>query len=131
MAYFDELLKLARERADWSVFVGPEHLTAKAVRRGGHGGVNGGANLLPGLFVELYEAARRGDAARVAVLQAQVEWLGQLYRIGQYSSAVIKGLKCALSLLGVCDDFMAEPFRRFREPERQQVRELLQKMKLL
>ena len=131
MAYFDELLKLAREREDWRVFVGPEHLTAEAVCRGGHGGVNGGANLLPRLFVELYEAARRGDVARVAGLQARVERLGQIYRVGQYASSVIKGLKCALSLLGICDDFMAEPFHRFREAERQQVRQLLAEMKLL
>jgi 4-hydroxy-tetrahydrodipicolinate synthase len=125
MAYFDELLKLAPQRADWRVFVGPEHLTAEAVRRGGHGGVNGGANLLPRLFVDLYEAATQHDAVRVTALQAQVERLGRLYRIGQYSSSVIKGLKCALSLCGICDDFMEEPFHRFREPERQQVRQLL------
>jgi len=131
MAYFEQLLKLARERADWSVFVGPEHLTAEAVARGGHGGVNGGANLLPRLFVELYEAARQRDAARVTALQALVERLGRLYRIGRYSSAIIKGLKCALSLLGICDDFMAEPFHRFREPERRQVRELLIELNLL
>jgi 4-hydroxy-tetrahydrodipicolinate synthase len=125
MAYFDALLNLAQNRADWSVFVGPEHLTAEAVRRGGHGGVNGGANLRPRLFVELFEAARQRGAARVAALQKQVERLGQLYRIGQHSSAVIKGLKCALALLGICDDFMAEPFHRFREAEREKVRQLL------
>jgi 4-hydroxy-tetrahydrodipicolinate synthase len=31
---------------------------------------------------------------------------------------VIKGIKCAVSCLGLADDFMAEPFHRFREPER-------------
>jgi len=34
----------------------------------------------------------------------------------------------ALALLGVCDDFMAEPFRRFREPERERVRQLLDEL---
>ena len=41
-----------------------------------------------------------------------------LYRIGKHSSSVIKGIKCALACLGICDDFMAEPFHRFRTIER-------------
>jgi len=41
-----------------------------------------------------------------------------LYHIGRHPSAFIKGVKCALSCLGVCDDFMAEPFHRFRASER-------------
>jgi Co/Zn/Cd efflux system component len=51
-----------------------------------------------------------------------MELASRLYTVGRHKSAIIKGLKCALSLLGVCDDFMAEPFQRFREPERGQVR---------
>jgi 4-hydroxy-tetrahydrodipicolinate synthase len=41
-----------------------------------------------------------------------------LYRIGRHPSAFIKGIKGALACLGVCDDFMAEPFHRFRAGER-------------
>jgi dihydrodipicolinate synthase/N-acetylneuraminate lyase len=130
LAYFDQLLSLARERPDWTVLIGPEHLLVDAVRRGGHGGVNGGANLHPRLFVTLYEAACRGDAPRVAELQTQVLQLDRLYRVGRHASAIIKGLKCALSLAGVCDDFMAEPFRRFGEPERSQIRALLAELEL-
>jgi 4-hydroxy-tetrahydrodipicolinate synthase len=48
-----------------------------------------------------------------------------LYRIGRHHSALIKGLKCALSLSGICDDFLAEPFQRFLDPERNRVREAL------
>ena len=128
LAYFERLLSVARERPDWSVLIGPEHLLSQAVSRGGHGGVNGGANLRPRLFVDLYEAARTRDALRVAALQAEVLKLGRIYEIGQHTSAVIKGLKCALSLLGICDDFMAEPFRRFRSSERERVRELLDEL---
>jgi hypothetical protein len=38
---------------------------------------------------------------------------------------VIKGIKCALACLGICDDFMAEPFHRFRAEERAQVQRCL------
>ncbi len=126
MTYFHRLAALLKHRPDWALLMGPEELLADAIFAGGHGGVNGGANLFPGLYVKLFEAARAGDLARVRTLHAQVMTVSErLYRVGRHSSALIKSLKCALSLLGVCDDFMAEPFQRFREPERQRVREIL------
>jgi 4-hydroxy-tetrahydrodipicolinate synthase len=48
-----------------------------------------------------------------------------IYRVGKHGSAIIKGLKCSLSILGVCDDFMAAPFHRFHEAERAVIRERL------
>ncbi|MEM7601647.1 MAG: hypothetical protein AAF357_09555, partial [Verrucomicrobiota bacterium] len=52
---------------------------------------------------------------------------GDLYSIGQYSSAIIKGLKCALSILGICDDYMASPFSRFHDAEQELIGAYLQK----
>lgn len=130
MGYFEQLLAIARGRPDWSVLIGPEHLLADAVARGGHGGVNGGANLHPRLFVKLYEAALRGDAAQVAVLREQVFHLSRIYQVGRHASAIIKGLKCALSLRGLCDDHLAEPFRRFESPEREKVRQIVEALDL-
>jgi len=131
LAYYDELIALKRERPDWSVLVGPEHLLAETVRRGGDGGVNGGANFHPRLFVELYQAVKAGDAARTTELQCQLLQLGQIYSIGRHASAVVKGMKCACSLLGLCDDRMAEPFDCFQAPEREKVRAILQSLQLL
>lgn len=130
LGYFDQLLAIARERPDWSVLVGPEHLLADAVLRGAQGGVNGGANLHPRLFVALYEAACRGDMATVGRLREEVFKLGRIYQIGRHASAIIKGLKCALSLRGICDDRLAEPFQRFEPPEREKVRQILEGLQL-
>jgi len=124
MIYFHRLLELSKQRPDWSVFMGPEELTPEAVLLGGHGGVNGGANLHPRLYVELYQAAAAQDLARVRKLHAEVMTLaGSIYTVGKHRSALIKGLKCALSLMGICHDALAEPFRSFREPERERIRE--------
>ncbi len=118
LGYFKELLLLAEARADWSIYMGPEMLLVDAVKLGGQGGVNSGANLFPKLFVRTYDAVIRGDQSTLVPLEAKIESLQRIYRIGKYSSRIIKATKSALSLLGICSDFMAEPFHRFREEER-------------
>lgn len=117
--YFKRVAGLLPHRPDWSLLIGPEELLLESVSAGGLGGVSGGANLFPKLYVKLFEAARSGDLARARELQSQVLVISSLlYRIGRHSSSIIKGIKCALACLGVCDDFMAEPFHRFRAGER-------------
>ena len=122
MIYFHKLKAICAERPDFSLLVGPEELLGESVLFGAHGGVNGGANLFPRLYVDLYEAALARDLEKVAELHARVIHIGQtIYSVGKHGSAFIKGLKCALSCLGVCDDFMAEPFHRFRPEHREQI----------
>lgn len=129
MIYFHQALGLLKSRPDWTLLMGPEELLAESVMAGGHGGVNAGANLFPRLYVSLYKAACAEDLARVRELHGLVmELRSTLYQIGQHSSALIKGIKCALSCLGVCNDFMAEPFHRFRDDERARVESFLSVM---
>jgi 4-hydroxy-tetrahydrodipicolinate synthase len=129
LQYFKTAAALLPFRPDWSLFIGPEEKLFDSLELGGHGGVNGGANVFPRLYVRLFEAYRAGDLPRARELQAQVLRVSSsLYHIGKHASAVIKGIKCALACLGVCNDFMAEPFHRFRAAERalveQRVKEL-------
>lgn len=132
MLYFHDLTEIARARGDWSVLVGPEQLLAESVLLGGHGGINGGANFKPRLYVDLYEAASARDVERMLDLNRQVQAIARgIYQVGHYSSAVIKGIKCVLSLMGICDDYMAEPFHRFRDTERKRVEATAKEMGLL
>ncbi|MDP4585154.1 MAG: dihydrodipicolinate synthase family protein, partial [Verrucomicrobiales bacterium] len=109
-----------------------EELLGEVVLMGGHGGINGGANLYPALYVDLYDAAKSGDLARTRELSARVMALSEaIYQVGKHGSAIIKGLKCSLSILGICDDFMAAPFHRFHESEREIVHRRLRKLGIL
>ena len=108
--------------------IGPEDLAARAVALGGDGGVNGGANILPELFVQLYEAAVQQDRTQIEVLTQRVEKLQQIYDVGKYASRHIKATKCALSIRGICSDHMAEPFNHFLAPQRDQVQQILARL---
>ncbi|MCB1125933.1 MAG: dihydrodipicolinate synthase family protein [Verrucomicrobiae bacterium] len=132
MLYFHDLVEIARARSDWSILVGPEQLLAESVLLGGHGGINGGANFKPRLYVDLYEAAKAHDVDRMLDLNQQVQAIARdIYQVGRHTSAVIKGIKCVLSLMGICDDYMAEPFHRFRATERNRVRAKAEELGLI
>ena len=138
LSYFKNMVAFLKQRPDWSILIGPEGKLLESLQLGGSGGVNGGANLFPRLYVRLCEAFRAGDITRTQALQEQIRRIGDsLYRIGKHPSAIIKGIKCALACLGICDDFMAEPFHRFRSQERnlvekrvKEIQEELAKLKL-
>ena len=122
MAYLHDLRRRLRDRPDFSLFVGPEQLLAESLLLGCDGGVCGGANLFPKLYVALYESANRRDLERTTILHDLVmDVCDEIYRAGRYWSSYLKGLKCALSLKNICSDFMAEPFRRFRDAERNEI----------
>ncbi|NOS70749.1 MAG: dihydrodipicolinate synthase family protein [Verrucomicrobia bacterium] len=129
--YYKKLVHVAKARPDWRVFVGPEHLLVDTLRLGGHGGVNGGGQVDPTLLVGLYEATLRGDNATVERLQARLTKLGEIYRVGKHASTVIKGVKCALNLMGICAGELAEPLRSFKEPQRLIVEQCLTDLGLL
>ncbi len=127
--YFKDVAQLVRKRPDWSLLIGPEEKLLDGLELGGGGGVSGGANLFPKLYTRLFEAHRAGNLPRARELQKQVQRVSDsFYRIGKYSSSIIKGIKCALSCLGICNDFMAEPFHRFRTAESEAVKARLKEI---
>ena len=114
------------DRHDFSMLVGPEEVTGESVLMGGNGGINGGANMFPELYVKLYNAAKEHNFEELYRIQKIIMQISAtIYTIGKYGSSYLKGLKCALSLLGICNDFVAAPFNHFEKVEREQVRKAL------
>ncbi len=131
MIYFHGLISLFRDRPDFTVLIGPEELLGESLLLGGHGGVNGGANLYPRLYVQLYEAAQQRDLDRLTALHSEVMRIStEIYSVGQSESSYLRGLKCALSIVGICEDFMAEPLQRFKSSERMQIKQQMQTLRL-
>ena len=94
---------------------------------GADGGVNGGANIFPELYVQMYYAACNRDVNTMRALQRKIMQIStSLYTVGKYGSSYLKGVKCSLSLMGICDDYMSYPYRRFRTEERARIRKALE-----
>ncbi len=131
MIYYHEILDMMRDRPDFTVLIGPEELLAESVLFGGHGGISGGANVFPRLYVDMYEAAVRQNLPVILELQKKIFLLRKIYSCGQYSSSLIKGVKCALHCMGICSDFMAEPFHAFGEEQKQKIKKVLRTLGLV
>ncbi len=130
ITYYKEICKLKKLRPDWSIFIGPEALMPLSLDIGGDGGVSGGANVYPKLFVDCYNAKMAGDAVRAEELSNKIEEFQEVYTVGKYASKYIKATKCCLSVLGVCDDYMEQPFHRFRPEHRAMIKEMLERFNI-
>ena len=111
LSYLRSITELMRNRPQFTILMGPEQLLMESLQIGAHGGVCGGANLFPKLFVSLYEAVRKGDLTEAAHLQERVKEIGEmLYGIGEAESSYMRGLKLGLELLGICKCALALPY---------------------
>jgi 4-hydroxy-tetrahydrodipicolinate synthase len=78
------------------------------------------------LYVKLYQAAKAKDAAQISPLQANVMQVCQrIYNAEPGSISYLKGLKCALSLLGICPDTLAGSWQKFQPPSREKIKQFL------
>jgi dihydrodipicolinate synthase/N-acetylneuraminate lyase len=122
LQYLEKTEALLRDRPGFSVLIGPEEMLVECMKRGAIGGVCGGSNLNPTLFVELYNAIVRGDTKCTNELQAKVEASSRaLYRVGFPGGSYLRGIKAALALAGFCNPEPAPPIAPFSEAEYAQI----------
>ena len=116
----------------FSLFMGPDEAMGEAVLLGADGGVCTGANLWPQTFKKMYEAAVRGDVVEVKRLQTITTTSSYLlYGLGQGQIGFLKGVKAALSEMGLIKNVMASPFVPFKGSELKPVRSALSKLRKL
>lgn len=126
--YFQSLL-YAIKREGFALFVGPEEVMSETVLMGGDGGVSGGANLFPQLYVKMYEAACVHDFETIEVLQKQImEIASLLYTVGKNNSNYLQGVKGAASLLGLCHNYLAPPLNPFHETDMAEIANRLERI---
>ncbi len=113
-------------------FEGIDTLLAQAVLLGAHGGVAGGANLFPRLYVRLFEAAQARDVAGVRQWQRGVVALQAVYGEDRAHStgvgAYLKGIKYGLQVLGICGADVTWPFQPISSEARQGIERILRQV---
>ena len=127
--YLRAIIDLMKGHPEFTILEGPEELLLESLRIGANGGVNGGANLLPKLFVSLYEKVREGHMGEAKLLQERVQQMGKLlYGIGEVESSYMRGLKLGLELMGICKSTLAIPFESADSTLHGQMREKIESM---
>lgn len=122
MLYLMQLIDQFKEHPDFSVITGTEMFIPENIRHGGHGAIAGGANLFPRLFVEFYNAAVEGDEEKIESLRKIVLMIyNTIYNIGTFGSRYTVGTKSALASLGICNDYVAHPLRKFNGKEKETI----------
>ena len=123
------LIEKFKDVPDFAVIAGTELYIPESVTFGGKGAVAGGENIFPKIFVDLYKAALDNDLKKITKLRdivIQIE--KKIYNVGVGSSKYIKSIKCALSVLGICNDYVAQPFQKYGKSECNVLKKNLKKM---
>jgi 4-hydroxy-tetrahydrodipicolinate synthase len=119
LQYLADVIKQVAHRPEFSLLVGNEETLYPALCAGAGGGVCGGANMFPQLYVRLFEDWSNGLHAEAESLHnIVVELAAAVYGIGAPQTSYLRGLKCALSLLHGMYDVLAEPLTCFNAAER-------------
>jgi 4-hydroxy-tetrahydrodipicolinate synthase len=126
MAYLFSLIQEFKSSPEFSIIAGTELFLPDTILQGGHGAVAGGANLFPKLFVDLYNASVNRDFEKISLLREKVMMIDfTIFSVGKHKSRIIKGIKCALSVMGICNDYVAVPLRKFRSEDRKKIEQHL------
>ncbi len=113
MQYFMTLIDAFKDSPEFSLIVGTEIYIPEVIMQGGHGAIAGGANMFPRLFTDFYNASVEKDYKKIDNLrQIVMKIYKTIYSTGIYSSRFIAGTKSALSVLEICNDYVANPMRK-------------------
>nr|WP_320022023.1 dihydrodipicolinate synthase family protein [uncultured Draconibacterium sp.] len=132
LSYLYALIEEFKDTPDFAIIVGTELFIPETIINGGHGAVPGGANLFPRLFVDLYEASLINDQQKIQELREklmQIETM--IYDVGDHNSKYFKSIKSAFSVMGICSDYVAMPFKKFDSEQKQIIAQNLKEMDIL
>lgn len=132
MIYFNKVNNL-KNRNHFSLLVGPEELLMETLIMGADGGIPGGANMFPGLYVNLYKAAKNNDVKQALRLHNEIMKISSVIYSGiDYgSSNIISGIKYVLHCLGICSDYLAKPLKKINAEKATIIRKFIEEYHLI
>jgi len=127
MIYFQKLNRLCK-KAGIPLLCGPEELLVESLMARGDGGIPGGANLFPALYREIYDAVSEKKYDKALNLNKIILRISDVvYSGGKYGSGgVINGLKYALKLKGICNEYVSLPLGNIKQDKANEINHFLQ-----
>jgi len=114
-------LKLWAGREDFSYLTGWAAVSAETILNGGVGMVPSAGNLFPGIFSELYKAAKAGDREKAMNLQQDADRIGSAYQEGFILSEALSSLKLMMHKLGLCSPHVLPPLKELDDEQKKLV----------
>jgi len=106
-----EALHLWAARPDFSYFLGWAARSAVALLNGGDGIVPSTGNLLPGIYTDMYNAAKNGDVELVHEMQRKSDTFGALYQKSRSLGESLWALKVLMNERNLCDTYVMPPLQ--------------------
>ena len=126
LTYLEQLIRINKNREDITILVGPDQLLYPALLAGADGGMPSGANILPKIYVNLYNAVvgSHNQIARDHHYQL-VELVTTLFGSTPDINTAIQNLKVAAKLLGLCKAHTASPLNYMTPVSKTRITQLL------
>ena len=125
---FMKVVRRFHDDPEFSVFLGDERIADAGVIMGANGFVPSMGNLLPEEIVSLYNAASSRDLRQARRIQERILAVTEIYWAGEFTVA---GLKYAMSLLNMCEEWVARPALELNDDQKVKVRAILESTGLL
>jgi len=130
MFYQTSLIEEFKSSQEFAIITGTELFIPETILQGGHGAIAGGANMFPKFFVEFYEASLARDFEKIARLrEINMVLYNTIYNVSKNSSKYIRGIKCVLKTMGICNDYAALPISRYEGEDRQKIEQYVNDLK--
>jgi len=132
MLYLYSLIERFKNSPEFSIFAGTEIFLPETIIHGGHGAIAGGANMFPRFFVDMYEASVAGDLEKIKLHhKIMMKIYNTIYTVGKTTSRYTLGVKSALSVMGICSDYAAQPLHKFDDEQRKKMEQFIIEIKEL
>ncbi|MBS1503989.1 MAG: dihydrodipicolinate synthase family protein [Bacteroidetes bacterium] len=116
-----ESLNLWSAREDFCHFLGWAPKSAEALMNGSDGLVPSTGNFCPGIYNEMFKAAKEADHERVFKLQKISDAFGDIYQRGKTLGESLWALKVLMNEAGLCDEHVAPPLHPLADDEREKL----------
>jgi len=130
MFYQTSLIEEFKSSPEFAIISGTELFIPETILQGGHGAIAGGANMFPKFFVEFYEASLAHDFEKINKLrEINMVLYNTIYNVSKNSSKYIRGIKCVLNTMGICNDYAAFPLSKYEGEDRQKIEQYVNDLK--